>query len=244
MKKSIVAVAAGAVILGLSFQATAGISNTKHNMSSTANVAVGGLVGVTGVANVIYSTDNPEICIYCHTPHNAIKNDTIPLWNHTLSAVGTGNYDVYTSPTLDATPADLGASNNAADATVSNLCLSCHDGTVAINAINNPSNGNPTITMTGVNADGEIPDTFSTTLYSSDNTLKNDHPVNFDYSDAADLDSGLHPEATAVAGGMKFFAGSMQCSSCHDPHNDNADEQPFLRASIDGSALCLVCHDK
>jgi predicted CXXCH cytochrome family protein len=74
--------------------------------------------------------------------------------------------------------------------------------------------------------------------------LKNDHPVNFDYSDAAGLDSGLHPEATAVAGGMKFFAGSMQCSSCHDPHNDTAGEQPFLRASISGSALCLVCHDK
>lgn len=242
MKKSIVAVAAGAVILGLSFQASAGVANTKHNMSSTANVSVGGLVGVTNVANVIYSTDNPEICIYCHTPHNAIKNDNIPLWNHKLSEVPA--FGIYTSPTLDAVITDLGLSNSAEQATVSNLCLSCHDGTVAINSVNNPSNGNPTITMVGVNADGEIPESFSTNLFASDGTLKNDHPVNFDYSDVADADDSIHPEATAIAGGMRFFAGTMQCPSCHDPHNDTVGEQPFLRASIDGSGLCLVCHNK
>jgi predicted CXXCH cytochrome family protein len=250
MKKSIVAVAAGAVILGLSFQASAGVANTKHNMSSAAN-AGGGMTGVNG-DNRIYSTDNPEICIYCHTPHNAIKNDTIPLWNHTLSAVTT--YGVYTSPTLDAEITDLGTSNTAALATTSNLCLSCHDGTVAINAINNPSNSNLTTTMTGGLSVGPLPDgsdgralgDWSTNLFNKagDNTLKNDHPVNFDYSDVADADDSIWDQGHAEDGGVKFFAGLMQCPSCHDPHNDTDGEQPFLRASINGSALCLVCHNK
>jgi len=250
MKKSIIAVAAGAVVLGLSFQASAGVANTKHNMSSTAN-AGGGMTGVNGL-NRIYSTDNPEICIYCHTPHNAIKNDTIPLWNHTLSTVTA--YGIYTSPTLDAVITDLGSSNNAADATTSNLCLSCHDGTIAINAVNNPSNSNLTINMTGGVSVGNLPDgtdgralgDWSTNLFNKtdDNTLKNDHPVNFNYADVATADSSIWEQSVAEAGGVKFFAGKMQCPSCHDPHNDNADEQPFLRASIDGSTLCLVCHNK
>lgn len=238
MKKSIFAVAATAALLGLSFQASAGIANTKHNLSSQVD-------GVNGL-NRVYSTDNPEICIYCHTPHNAIKNDTIPLWNHDLSTVAT--YGMYTSPTFDGegTIADLGGVD-ATTATVSNLCLSCHDGTVAINAVNNPSNGNPTITMTGVDpGTGGLLDTYSTNL--SDDLL-DDHPVNFVFDSAlASADPSLHDPVDAkgsgLSGGVKLFAGRVQCPSCHNPHNDTVGEQPFLRDTINGSQLCLNCHDK
>ena len=134
-----------ATMWGLMDVAQAGIANTKHNLS------------VAGPGDV-KSIDETEICVFCHTPHRAIKNDNIPLWNHNLST--TSNYGVYTSPTFDGktTIQDLGGTD-ATTAAVSNLCLSCHDGTIAINALNNPSNANPNgiPTMGGTNADGTIP---------------------------------------------------------------------------------------
>ncbi|MCF6280978.1 MAG: cytochrome c3 family protein [Candidatus Polarisedimenticolaceae bacterium] len=249
MNKSIFTVAVTAAILGLSFQASASITNTKHNLSSIGQP----ITGVNG-ANRIYSTDNPEICIYCHTPHNAIKNDVIPLWNHDLSTVA--SYGVYTSPTFGdgsqtgdqgLSIADLGGVT-AATAVTSNLCLSCHDGTIAINAVNNPSNGNPIITMTGGDAVGAgrgLGADWSTNLF-SDGTLENDHPVNFSYIEAQSMDgadNGGLREASSLTN-VKLFAGYIQCPSCHDPHNDTDGEQPFLRMSMDGSALCLMCHQK
>ena len=124
--------------------AMAGISLTKHNLSTSKPA------GAT-----IYSSDQTEICIFCHTPHDAIKNNNIPLWNHTLST--TASYGVYTSPTYEATDAArCGWATVAATAAVSNLCLSCHDGTVAINSFNNPSNLNPTTTMVGTTMAGNV----------------------------------------------------------------------------------------
>src|SRR5574340_103934 len=77
--------------------AMAGISATKHNLSTSHSVA----------GQTIYSSDQTEICIFCHTPHDAIKNNNIPLWTHTLSS--TASYGVYTSPTYNATDtADVG----------------------------------------------------------------------------------------------------------------------------------------
>ena len=63
-----------------------------------------------------------EICIACHTPHNANTAVTdAPLWNHNLSAVA--SYALYQSDTLNAAPGQPTGT--------SKLCLSCHDGTVA-----------------------------------------------------------------------------------------------------------------
>jgi len=62
-------------------------------------------------------------CTFCHAPHSGVGGNT-PLWNQTLS---TQTYTPYTSTTYkqqgNAQPM-LGKS--------SSLCLSCHDGTVAI----------------------------------------------------------------------------------------------------------------
>ena len=202
----------------------ASIVSTKHNLS------------ITGTGTV-KSTDETEICIFCHTPHQAIKNDNIPLWNHDLSA--TASYGVYTSPTFDGSSSitDLGGTN-AATAAVSNLCLSCHDGTIAINSLNNPSNatgGNPT--MTGTGAGGVMP--AGTSNIGAD--LTDDHPVNFRYDAALyAADSSLNDPSGLT--GVRLFNGYVQCASCHDPHEST--NATFLRVDNSGSALCLKCHNK
>lgn len=203
----------------------AGIADTKHNLS------------VTG-PGTIKSTDQTEICVFCHTPHDAIKNDNIPLWNHTLSSAA--SYGTYSSPTFDATDAaDIGGVT-ASTAAVSNLCLSCHDGTVAVNSMNNPSNARPTTTMAG----GVNNITGSANLGSGATALKNDHPVNFTYdATLASTDGGL--KAPSSLTGVKLFNNKVQCASCHDPHtSQDPSGMAFLRVSMSGSTLCLSCHSK
>lgn len=217
-----VAVLAG--LLASANTAYASIASTKHNLS------------ISGTGTV-KSTDETEICIFCHTPHQAIKNNNIPLWNHNLSS--TASYGVYTSPTFDGASSisDLGGTN-AATAAVSNLCLSCHDGTIAINSLNNPSNatgGNPT--MTGTAAGGVIP--AGTSNIGTD--LTDDHPVNFLYDAALyAADNSLHDPSGLT--GVRLFNGFVQCASCHDPHEST--NATFLRVDNTGSALCLKCHNK
>jgi predicted CXXCH cytochrome family protein len=213
------------VMIGISGQAVAGISATKHNLSDT------------GDAGREILSDNPEICVFCHTPHNAIKNDNIPLWNHSLSA--TASYGVYTSPTFDgaADIADVGGIVEAT-ATITNLCLSCHDGTVALNAMNNPSNSHLVTVMSGTGqTSGMISSGRSTNLGAD---LTNDHPVNFTYDESADTKLVAKGSLTSV----RLFDDKVQCASCHDPHESDPTTQPFLRFTMAGSALCLKCHIK
>jgi predicted CXXCH cytochrome family protein len=209
----------------------AGITGTKHDLS-------------TSGGGTIKSTTQSEICIFCHTPHDALKNDNIPLWNHTMSAVTT--YGVYTSPTINAADmTDVGVAD-LASAAVSNLCLSCHDGTVAVNSFNNPSNLQPITTMEG----GITNITGSANLGSAADALKNDHPVNFTYNTAlATADGSLVNPVDAVGSGLssgvKLYSSKVQCASCHDPHTSaDPTEKAFLRVSMTGSSLCFACHNK
>ncbi len=86
------------------------ILNTKHNLS------------VSGPGTV-KSTTEDRVCIFCHTPHNADTN--VPyLWNRSDPA---DNYIPYQSTTLYST---VGQPTGA-----SKMCLSCHDGTIALGAL-------------------------------------------------------------------------------------------------------------
>jgi len=165
-----------------------------------------------------------EICLPCHTPHGAnISVVDSPLWNH---AVTVATFQVYQSSTINAT--DIGQPSGR-----SKLCLSCHDGTVALD-----SYGGRTGTRFISGAD----------LIGTD--LRNDHPISFTYNDAlAVADRGLFPPSTKASGlggtvqANLLFANKMECSSCHDVHN-TAGIASLLRKSNAGSALCLTCHDK
>jgi predicted CXXCH cytochrome family protein len=173
-----------------------------------------------------------EICVVCHTPHNAPEAAVGPLWNHTLSTAG---YTVYTSPTqtLDGTAANppTGASK---------LCLSCHDGTVGLDSFGGNGISNDTRIGT-INAAAD----FGT-------NLSDDHPISISYS----ADTSMVPVATAVTiGGTVTRTGTIgsllvpgdvvECSSCHDVHNTyTIASTPLLKISNAASALCLTCHAK
>lgn len=105
---------------------TYGITNTRHNLlfnwqPATPMAAIGDT----------FRNNYGEVCVYCHTPHGA-QNSSAPLWNRTLPT--TGNYTPYSSTTMDTS---VGQPDG-----VSLACLSCHDGTIAIDSIiNAPGSG-------------------------------------------------------------------------------------------------------
>ena len=102
------------------------IRNTRHNL--TQRQATG---GPSGVNMDPYRNDYGEICVYCHTPHGANTTAGAPLWNR---AIPTTTYTVYSSNSLSQTPSQPGAA--------SLVCLSCHDGQQAVDAIMNmPGSG-------------------------------------------------------------------------------------------------------
>lgn len=160
-----------------------------------------------------------EICKPCHTTHNPIGT-AAPLWDHATTTNTT--WTLYSSSTLDATMAD--------PAGISLACLSCHDGTVALDSFG----GATGTTFMANTAAGYI-----------GTDLSNDHPVSFTYDSnlANVLDGELNDPATTTAVSDLLFSGQLECASCHDVHNTPGIAS-MLVMSNSGSALCLTCHDK
>jgi predicted CXXCH cytochrome family protein len=184
-------------------QTPADIVNTRHNLS------------VSGHGQIRALTET-RICVFCHTPHNATPLS--PLWNKALEPQ---IYTVYASPTLKAGPLPQPSGPTK-------LCLSCHDGTIAMGAVLNPVGG---ITMAG----GERLPLGSLSDFGID--LSGHHPVSFPYNAAlpnADLVSSPPPEL--VYGGKD----EVHCTTCHNPHNDTYGK--FLLKDNRYSALCTTCH--
>jgi predicted CXXCH cytochrome family protein len=191
--------------------------------------------------------DYGEVCVYCHTPHNA--SSLAPLWNRPSS---NATYTLYGSPTLDANVEAL------SDSRPSKLCLSCHDGTIAVDAIHNPPNkyngpvgDGAMIANNGAGTCGACHTTVNPEILQAavGTDLSNDHPVSFVYNDAlATADGELAVPSTALSGKGGtidhdlLWNGYFECSSCHDVHNPT--NRPFLYRSNDGSELCLTCHIK
>ncbi|NMM07655.1 MAG: hypothetical protein HHJ18_15715 [Polaromonas sp.] len=242
------------------------VRGTKHNLSAAADGSAtpsGGTVPVRAVK----ATSETQVCVFCHTPHEATSGIVAPLWNRQLSGA---TYTPYTSSSLEADAAQLAAAPGGS----SKLCLSCHDGTMAIDKVN-VLNGikNATIAMTGTSG-GKMPispgaGTGFTRNLGTD--LSNDHPISFTYdSTLAGRDGELRsPDGVLVGNRVRGATppklplenNQVQCSTCHDPHlrdktasNGNAK---FLRmnrfqvaqpaGAIFNSAsdiICLACHDK
>lgn len=198
---------AAALLLGLAgalgAQSTADLLHTQHNLS------------VSGPGPVRALTED-RVCVFCHTPHNATPQS--PLWNRDLEPRG---YVVYTSPTLAAgvIPQPSGPTK---------LCLSCHDGTVAMGATVVPPGG---IAMSG---SGELPPGH---LANFGVDLSAHHPVSFPYSAALP-----NPELASLPPDDLTFGGAdeLHCTTCHDPHNDQYGQ--FLSRDNRYSALCVRCH--
>lgn len=192
------------------------VSNTKHNLSSSSG-------------GTYKTSDTTEICIFCHTPHGASQSIG-PLWNR--SAINTSGYTMYNSTTLDMTI-------DGTPGGVSAACLSCHDGTVALDSlVNFPGSGSTNPGWNWSGAGNKIANT-STAYMGKD--LSNDHPISIVYSTSAD--SAFNAISNNKVGGLPLYTGNkVECGSCHNPH-DNSNGT-FLRVTNSGSGLCLKCHIK
>jgi hypothetical protein len=182
-----------------------------------------------------------QICLPCHIPHNATVKDAEgaelggPLWNHTLS---TATYTVYDDTAV-------GGTKNIKLDTNSVLCMSCHDGTVALDSFGG-----------GAGTAGAITGNAN---FGTD--LGDDHPIgeaavwptpNPSYM----VDPALR-DAKRTMPLRKLTDGRLAvgCTSCHEPHNRTnvanmlwvSNTGAFTTAdgrSVSGSGLCLNCHKK
>jgi predicted CXXCH cytochrome family protein len=177
----------------------------------------------------IKAATDARVCIFCHTPHRS-TGDT-PLWNHTMSSET--NYVLFSSPTFLASVGQPQQPDGS-----SRLCLSCHDGTVALGMVNSQSV--PIIMQNGVTT---LSAAGSSSSLGTD--LSGDHPISFVYSQTlvdklAGTDAALNPP-TSLTGKVKLDQNNkVQCTSCHDPHDDQFGN--FLVVDNTSAALCLNCH--
>lgn len=183
----------------------ASIVESKHNLSASG-------------PGPVRAVSEEEICVFCHTPHRA--RTSAPLWNRLDS---TASYIPYNSPTLKAQPGQpTGASK---------LCLSCHDGTIALGNV--VSRLSP-IDMTG---GGVMPPGH--TRIGAD--LREDHPISFNYQTALNQSGDKLTAPATWDPRVKLDANSeLQCTSCHNPHDNQWGN--FLVMANSNATLCRQCH--
>lgn len=156
------------------------------------------------------------LCVFCHTPHNA--SPTRALWNRELSGV---TYKLYESSTLEA---QLNQPTGS-----SRLCLSCHDGTLALGNLRVPPRGSRF----------NLGPLTGRAVLGTD--LSDDHPISFVYDSALALRRGQIADPLTLPRAIRLDdTGQLQCTSCHDPHEDRNPK--FLRMDNRFGALCTSCH--
>lgn len=190
------------------------VMDSKHNLSRSSK-------------GNIKSPTETRVCIFCHGSHNASSEG--PLWNHQTTTAPV--FTTYQRASMKGSPEQPNGATK--------LCLSCHDGTVAVGAVRGLSSPIP---MENVGAGGEIPASKSSHLGLD---LSGMHPVSIKYEQRQALASSslrwppVDPENEVGPDA----AGYVQCTSCHDPHNDSRSERyPFWRkATFD--EVCTTCHE-
>jgi predicted CXXCH cytochrome family protein len=210
--KTISKVASGLALVAVSGAAMAatGIAGTKHNL------------GAAGTGN--HTDATTEICVFCHTPHGGDQGGTTgvraPLWNRQVSSSSVyTRYSAMGFTTFDAAEAAVGS--------VSIACLSCHDGTQAMDTMINAPGSNTvpigpgslggtngwteTNTMSGLAASDN--GTVGDMIYLGTD-LRNDHPISMQYggggiSDSNPTNSTNDPDyATATGGAVTGTPGT------------------------------------
>jgi len=217
-------------------QTFTGIRNTKHNLSSNG----------PGTRN--NATNQGEVCVFCHTPHGSSTTAAAPLWNRKIDTSKT--YQMYEGNGAFDGAGTIGFIASS----VSLACLSCHDGSQAMDTVlNKPGSG-------GYNADGSsMGSTWSspsgsgaqsagklTGLANLDDSvgLKNDHPVGMEYAKWGSVT--LDPDfktAAKVTGKNLWYVESGKGNG-----SDRDKQDMFLYTrDISGTAKpyveCASCHD-
>jgi cytochrome c553 len=286
MKKQVLAITAmaglvlGAAIAQGADSKGAGIVGSVHDLG-----------GMSQTVGTIYGVSDPgkRICAFCHSPHHSTQDnnqDSAAVTYLDGTALGT-TYKIYaplwsrtdvgtiTAPTpYQSQTFNPKAKNKAYDPLIgpSRLCLTCHDGTVALDAYY--GNKATTSNTTGDAFNGPLGggDQLSIGIGGGMMGLSNDHPIGMKYSDyqtdSANYELNadtVHFNTTDAKAGKTIaqvlysdpldanMTGFVTCASCHDVHNGTAvgNKAPqggmrgfLLYGSQADSSFCLTCHAK
>jgi predicted CXXCH cytochrome family protein len=246
-----------------------GINGTPHDLGTAAN----GMNYVANPPDVLTGLPgNPpgnRICIFCHAPHNTYRLspanggpgagvgagpqapdafDYLPLWNHELTPNWAGYTMYQNGPGAPQTgpKASQAINNGMVLGSVSLLCMSCHDGAVAVNAYGNADQ----LSRSWSNAGGAT--IGAQYLVGKDSYLGNHHPIGFNYDDVQAIDTEIADAdvvsftATDTVRDHLYGTGNTQleCASCHSVHNTGNTGESLLWRSDVNSELCLTCHMK
>jgi len=185
------------------------VLNSKHDFRASSKAT-------------IRSVSGRDACVFCHTPHNS--NPGSYLWNQKLS---TAQFPAYSSTTLVSNVEPIQPQD------VSKLCLSCHDGTIALGDTINDG------LFRFVQGSAYALPAGSASNLGTNKGFTDGHPFGF----VPARTSAIKP--LTVGGPVRLDgAGKVQCTSCHDPHQENLDPTmgKFLVTLNSESALCLTCH--
>jgi Doubled CXXCH motif (Paired_CXXCH_1) len=229
--------------------AQATIIGSTHDFSSSGTA---GAQSQMGIATFVWGGEtntyqNP--CQVCHIPHKAALPSAAnaPLWNHAVATNATTKYVTY-DQAGSATFNSLGLGALTLGSSVA--CLSCHDGSIAINQSYGKTtfNGNGGV---GTNAPSfaiEVYNPGDGKFDSGGTYLTRMHPIGVSYSAAAAADPDLNPVASLpYAQMLKGISKSVECASCHDIHRTigaSATVSHDLIVDLNGGQLCLTCHNK
>jgi predicted CXXCH cytochrome family protein len=224
-----------------------GIKATSHDLSSATGR------GNAWDAGTAADPTLDRICIYCHAPHHAIKSADaatagltyFPLWNHDLTSL---TYTLYNDNNGDV-PTNISHQLNATltqPGSISKLCLSCHDGSVAVSSYGNFNGG------AGSQHTGSVTTTGTRFGIGVSGDLSNHHPIGFDYAAVQAIDDEIRDTGSSLLGnnpygltvGDLLYGGKVECASCHDVHNTKNTGTKFTWVSDINSNLCLSCHAK
>jgi predicted CXXCH cytochrome family protein len=219
------------ILISIPVLAIAGISTSKHNLS------------VSG-PGPIRAVSETQICIFCHTPHNA--SPAGPLWSHAPSAAA--SYTNYWSPTLKSYASQAEAPPIDG---FSKLCLGCHDGTIALGAVISRQEDIQMVTIAGVvDPTGKLLPGAAGYMGTD---LSGHHPISIVFNQALatqrNADPFLMPLKWPITDpDVKLYPTQsgygVQCTSCHEPHGakGGVGAPPFWqKATYDD--VCLVCHE-
>ena len=206
------------LLLAVGLNAQGQLEGSKHDFSAT-----GG--------GTIKASSGGAKCVFCHTPHTTAGQDV--LWNRAAVTGGSITYNTV----------KYGGAGQAMG-TGTQMCMSCHDGSVAVGEVlNTPVAG----IAGGATGDAALVAITGSSRFGdgTDADFSGVHPIGITYANS-DGHVTVGDEYNAASGNfvgdVPIPDGKVSCMSCHDPHKGSAVS--FLRKSNANSELCETCHNK
>jgi hypothetical protein len=169
--------------------AATGVVGSKHDLTAA-----------TGPAGGQNTAATDQVCVFCHTPHGA-SNQTgvaVPLWNKVLGTPGSyTQYSTLQLPSFDAAEAPVGS--------VSLACLSCHDGTQAVDVVLNlPGSGGYSTTGNPIDGTLTTMPPVGGPIPNLTTDLTDDHPISIQYAAGGPTAADPDGEYTGPLGDTDF----------------------------------------